>query len=114
MHQICNWTKNQKFTVYVLTFEKMKIQTLSVAQNDCLNLVFGKDINISVHILIGSKMTTSQCPRTDLSKRFLPRANTITAISARIKILHTVADILCAIRMSGSIPYELSCLNAQS
>ena len=47
-----------KFSFYVLTLEQMKIQTLSVPQNDRLNLVFEKDINISVHILIASKITT--------------------------------------------------------
>ena len=46
MHQICNWAKYHKFTFYVLTFEKMKIQTLSVPQNNCLNLVLVKDINM--------------------------------------------------------------------
>ena len=48
MYQICNWTEYHKFTFYVLTFEKMKIQTLSVPQNDRLNLVFAKDINVIV------------------------------------------------------------------
>ena len=36
----------------------MKMQTLSAPRNDRLNLIFVKDINISVHILIGSKITT--------------------------------------------------------
>ena len=50
--------KYHKFTFYVLTFEKMKIQILLVPQNDYLNLVFAKDMNISVHVVIGSKITT--------------------------------------------------------
>ena len=58
MHQICNWTEYHKFTFYALIFEQMKIQTFSAPQNDRLNLIFVKDINISVHILISSKITT--------------------------------------------------------
>ena len=58
MHQICDWSKYHKFTFYVVTFVQMKKQTLSAPQNDRLNLVFVKDMNNSVHILIGSKITT--------------------------------------------------------
>ena len=58
MHQICDWAKYHKFTFYVATFEPTKIRTLSATQNDRLNLIFVKDLNISVNILIGSKMTT--------------------------------------------------------
>ena len=36
----------------------MKIQTLSLPQDDRLCLIFVKDINISIHILIRSKITT--------------------------------------------------------
>ena len=42
----------------VVTFEPMKMQTLSAPQSDRLNLIFVKDVIISVHILIGSKITT--------------------------------------------------------
>ena len=58
MHQICDWDKYHKFTFYVGTFEPMKIRTLSAPQNDRLNLIFVKDMNISVHILIDSKIAT--------------------------------------------------------
>ena len=34
MYESCKWTKYHKFTFYVVTFEKMKIRTLSVPQND--------------------------------------------------------------------------------
>ena len=36
----------------------MKIRTLSAPQNGSLNLIFVKDINISVHILIGFKVVS--------------------------------------------------------
>ena len=55
MHQICDWAKYH-FTFYVVTFVPMKVKTLSTPQNDHLKLVFVKDINDSVHILIGSKI----------------------------------------------------------
>ena len=58
MHQICDWAKYNKFELYVVTFEPKKMQTLSAPQNDSLNLIFVKDMNVSVHILIGSKITT--------------------------------------------------------
>ena len=58
MHQICNWTKYHKLAFYILIFEQMKIQTFSAPWNDRLNLIIVKDINISVHIFIGSKITT--------------------------------------------------------
>ena len=44
------FAKYYKFTFYVLTFEPMKMQTLSAPQNDCMNHIFVKDINISSHI----------------------------------------------------------------
>ena len=58
LHQICNWAKYHKFTFYVVTFMLMKMHTLSAPQNDLLNLIFVKDVNISVHISIGSKIMT--------------------------------------------------------
>ena len=58
MHQICDWAKCNKFMFYVVTFEPMKMGTLAAPQSDRLNLIFVKDINISVHILIGSKITS--------------------------------------------------------
>ena len=57
MHQICEWVDYDKFTFYVVTLEPMKMRTLSAPLNDRLNLFYEKDINISVHILIGSKIT---------------------------------------------------------
>ena len=58
MHQICDWAKYQEFTHYFVTYEPMKKPTLSAPQNDHPNLIFVKDINISVHILIGFKVVT--------------------------------------------------------
>ena len=58
MHQICDWAKCYEFMLYVVTFEPMKIPTLSAPQNDRPNLIFVKDINISVLILIGFKVVT--------------------------------------------------------
>ena len=40
--------------LYVVTFEPMKMPTLSAPQNDRLNLVFVEDINDNIHILTGS------------------------------------------------------------
>ena len=57
MHQICDWAKHHKFMFFVVTFVPMKIRTLSTPKNDRLNLVYVKDINNSVHILISSKST---------------------------------------------------------
>ena len=57
MHQICDWAKYHKFMFYVVTFVPMKIRVLSAPKNDRLNLIFVKDTNISVHILIGLKIT---------------------------------------------------------
>ena len=58
MHQIFDLAKYIKLMFDVVIFEQMKMQTLSAPQNDRLNLMFVKDINISVHILIGLKITT--------------------------------------------------------
>ena len=58
MHQIFDLAKYIKLMFNVVIFEQMKMQTLSAPQNDRLNLMFVKDINISVHILIGSKIMT--------------------------------------------------------
>ena len=58
MHQICDWVEYHEFTLYVVTVEAMKIPTLSAPQNDSPNLIFVKDINISVVILIGFKVVT--------------------------------------------------------
>jgi hypothetical protein len=58
VHQICDFANYHKFAFYLVTFEPMKIPTLSAPQNDRLNLIFVKDIKISVGILIGSKITT--------------------------------------------------------
>ena len=41
-----------------MTFEPMKTPALSAPPNDRLNLIFVKDINISVHILIGFKVVS--------------------------------------------------------
>ena len=57
MHQICDWAKYHEFMLYVVTFEPMKIPTLSAPQNDCPEPYFVKDINISVYILIALKLT---------------------------------------------------------
>ena len=53
MHQICDWVEYHEFTLYVVNVEPMKIPTLSAPQNDRPNLILVKDINISLHILIG-------------------------------------------------------------
>ena len=58
MYQICNLAKDNKFAFYVVTFIQMKMPTLSAPQYDRRNPIFVNDINISVHILIGSKITT--------------------------------------------------------
>ena len=52
MHQICDWVKYHESTLYVVTVEPMKIPTLSAPQNDPPNLIFVKDINISVYIFL--------------------------------------------------------------
>ena len=54
MHQICDWTEYHKFTFCVVTFEPMKMGTLSAPQNVCLSLIFVEEMNINVHILTGS------------------------------------------------------------
>ena len=56
MHQICDWAKYHEFTLYFVTYEPMKKPRLSAHQND--HLIFVKDININVHILIGFKVVT--------------------------------------------------------
>ena len=58
MHQICDWAKYHEFMFYVVTFEPMKMPTLSATQNDRLNLIFVNDMIISAHILIVSKIMT--------------------------------------------------------
>ena len=58
MHQIFDLAKYIKLMFNVVIFEQMKMQTLSAPQNDRLNLIFVKDINISVLILIGFKVVT--------------------------------------------------------
>ena len=67
MHQICDWPEYHKFTFYVVTFEPMKMRTLSAPQNNRLNLIFVKDIDISVHILIGPKNYDLKCKFTIFS-----------------------------------------------
>ena len=47
MYQICDWDKYNEFAFYAVTFEPMKMQTLSAPQSGRLNLNFVKDINIS-------------------------------------------------------------------
>ena len=47
MHQIFDLAKYIKLMFNVVIFEQMKMQTLSAPQNDHLNLMFVKDINIS-------------------------------------------------------------------
>ena len=49
MHQICDMAKYHEFTLYFVTY---------APQNEHPNLIFEKDINISVHILIGFKVVT--------------------------------------------------------
>ena len=34
MHQICDWVKYHEFKLFVVTFEPMKIPTLSEPKND--------------------------------------------------------------------------------
>ena len=58
MHQVCDLAKYNKITFYAVTFEPMKMRTLSAPQNDRLNPIFGKGINISAYISIGSKLIT--------------------------------------------------------
>ena len=40
MHQSCDWAKYHEFKLYVVTFEPMKIPTLSEPQNDRLESNF--------------------------------------------------------------------------
>ena len=80
MHQICDWAR------YFVTFMPTKIQSLSAPQNDSLNLVFVKDINIIVYIIIGSKTSIGAEKHIDIRKLRGPRQVPLVEKKALLRV----------------------------